>query len=454
MKKSIVPLIFSIGFVMFIVVSVVMAGSLPSHHPTGSMWQGGFVPTPTYLPIDDDFTYTIEQIEADDSPIRFEDQEIEGFKITNFTYQTHYPFGLEFTATITLPDNIQTIDSVNLVYRFPAGTGSRVRATPTGNENEWQAVAYETRGLAPWMTMDVYWRITYDNTETVESQPVPVQYADPSRSWWRAESEDVIVYWFDFPRDLGEVVVTAFAQVRGKYEDGFGGLLPFKPTVIIFPPGDAMGEFQGGGQINPRTTGQANSDTYSAVLRVRGLEIEEIRQDCVWNEDRDLAWQMRFAASVATHEVAHLYQYAFYGGRGPAWWIEGQATFFELDMGPVDQRLRRLASMGEDLATLQGIGPSGQVSTAASDGCTHLGYEMGASFINWFVAQYGIDAHRQIVELNDRNIPLDDAVEMVSGSPFLDVERAWRAYIGLNPDPFIPPTSEYIFPASPTPFGQ
>lgn len=95
------------------------------------------------------------------------------------------------------------------------------------------------------------------------------------------------------------------------------------------------------------------------------------------------------------------------------------------------------------------------VGSPAAEGCTHLGYEMGTSFINWLVNTYGgYDMHRQIVELMDSNVSLPEALEQVTGVSFLHLERQWRTYIGLNPDPVIIPTLEYQFPATPTPFGQ
>ncbi|MCB9436003.1 MAG: hypothetical protein H6673_03305 [Anaerolineales bacterium] len=434
-------------------VSVVWAGSsiTSPNHAT----QQGFVPTSTYLPIPSDFTYTFDTVQMTADPIVYDDQTVDGFTFTDFTYTTRYPLGLDFTVKITPPpDFTEDIVSVSLMYRFAAGSQGRARAQEI-DDGRWQAVPYDTRGLAPWMTMDVVWRVAYGETGVAETTPVHVQYIDPTRTWSRIESEDVIVYWYDFPDEFGEVLADAFVSVRDRFIQGFGDLLPFKPTVIIFPPGDAMGEFQAGGQINPRTTGQANGETYSAVLRVRGLEIEDIRTECIWNEPRDLEWQMRYAASVATHEVAHLYQYA-YGSRGPAWWIEGEATFFELEMGPVDERLRHLVTvLDQDLATLQGQGPSGQVGTPALDGCTHLGYDMGASFINWLVTTHGGYAtHLKIVELTAANTILDQAIERATGVPFSELEYQWRQYLGLTTEAYVPPTLGYQPPPSPTPFGQ
>lgn len=442
------------GGVMVMVGAALLAFTLGTAGPSAGEGrrQGPLVPTATYFPVAADFTFDLQRVEMTDDPITFPDETLDGFAITHFTYVTRYPLGLEFAATITPPEGVEVL-SVNLMYRFPANSGGRVRAEATGNPNEWRAVAFDTRGLAPWMPLRVFWRISYSDL-SLETTPVDVIYIDHTRPWWRAESEDVIAYWFDFPEELGRVVTESFVKVRDRFIQGFGGLLPFKPIVVIYPPGEAMGEWQSGGQINPRTTGLAQNDTYAAVLRVRGLEIEEIRKACIWNEARDLNWQMRFAASVATHEVAHLYQF-YYGVRAPAWWIEGQATFFELELGPVDERLKALAARGIDLATLQFGGPSGEVGTAGPDGCTHLGYDMGASFINWLVYSHGgFEAHRQIVELIDQNVVLEQAVERVTGVPFAELERQWRTYIGLNPEPVIIPTSPYIFPPTITPPGQ
>jgi hypothetical protein len=411
---------------------------------SGFEGQGQNLPTATFLPTDN-LEYTIELIQAEHAVQVFPDETIDGFSIQNLSYISRYPAGLEFKLTILPPDG-EEIAAVTLLYEFAGGARGRIQAQPTAVENEWIGVPFDTHGLPPWQVMDVNFRISTISGLSVETTPVMVEYYDPTRPWWRAESQDAIVYWFDFPRELGDEVMKAIAAVRGKYEAGFGGLLSYRPRVIIFPPGDAIGEYQAGGQNNPRTTGSANNTTQSAVLRVRGLEIEDIRKDCIWNEPRDLNWQMRFAASVTTHEIAHLYQYEFFNATGPAWWIEGQATFFELDSGPFDARMRHLATY-EDLSTLQGQGPSGMVGTPASDGCTHLGYEMGTSFINWLVNSYGgYDTHRQIVELMARNISLDAALEQVTGISFIELEKQWRAYLGLNPEPVIIPTPTFALP--------
>lgn len=450
MRKHKFPFLLTGLLIPLVLAGVLFVGTAA---PFGLAQDDNRFPTPTYVPIPDDFSYTVETVRYTDEVVTFADQTIDGFSFTDFTYVTQYPRGLEFSVQIDMPEDID-VASVNLIYRFPAGAQGRAQATYLEEEDRWVAVPYDRGGLAPWMTMDVFWRVAFGAEGVAQTEPINVQYTDPTREWFRMESDDVIAYWFDFSEELGTVVAEAFVAVRARYLEAFGEFLPFKPTVVIFPPGELLGEFRVGGQINPRTTGFAVSDSFAAVLRIRGLEIEELRQDCIWNEPRDEEWQMRFAASVATHEVGHLYQFEFGGGAaGPTWWVEGQATYLELEMGPVEERLRALVAAGEDLFTLQGTGPPGMVSMAASDGCTHLGYEMGAHFINYIVNRFGPEAHATIVD-NILLMSLDEAIELATGVPLSQLERDWRAYLGANPEPNIIPTQPMMFPPTPTPFGQ
>lgn len=448
MKKPILLLVVGTIVPVIILSAMLFAAGDAS---TGFAQSSGTVLTPTYVPIPDDFDFSVTRVRGSSDPIVFEDQEVDGFSVSNFTYTTRYPRGLEFSAQIDVPEDVEIV-SINVVHRFPANTGSRTRATE--RDGVWTAIPFDTGGLPPWMSMDVWWRIAYGETGLVETQPVTVQYVDPTREWFRLESKDVIVYWFDMPEEFGEIVANAFVNVRGRYLEAFRDYLSFKPTVLIFPPGDSIAESRVNGQLNPRTTGFANNDTYAAVLRVRGLEIEAIRENCIWNEPRDLEWQMRFSASVATHEVAHLYQYENYGAGGPAWWVEGHATYLELEMGPVEARLRNLVAEGVDLWTFQGTGPSGLVGTPAIDGCTHLGYEQGAHFINYIVTNSPPGTHAAIIDELRTFTPLAEAIENATGRSMLDWERNWRMYLGLDPEPNIIPTPTFSFPAAPTPFGQ
>ncbi|MBI5958490.1 MAG: hypothetical protein HY866_07145 [Chloroflexi bacterium] len=384
----------------------------------------------------DDYTYTV--VGGVDEPQTYPDQEVDGIRFTALAYRSLYPGGMEFTATITPPEGV-TVSGATLFYTFATGKPGRIQAERGENPNEWIARPYEGRGLPPWHEIDVYWSARTGDTLT-QSQPVHAVYYDATRQWFRAESEDMLVYWYGMPEDLGRYVLEAMAHNHARYLEGFGEALPYRPMAVIFPPGPDWNEYKGDSSIDDTQlgfTGTIVGEAGSTIQRVRTLEPAEIRKDCLWNPENPTAeFQMQQAASTTTHEVAHLYQQETGVQRGPAWWIEGQAMFFEtFEEYPVHERLRTLANLrGGDLPTFQGAGPGGGALTASEDGCTHLIYDLGASFMSWLVDTHGgMDTYRGVVEEIRHGANLVQALETVTGQPFLDLENEWRAFLGVSP---------------------
>jgi hypothetical protein len=398
---------------------------------------GAVVPVTTYAQDgDDDYTYTI--VGGVEEPQTYTDQEVDGFTFTNMTYRSLYPCGLEFKVTITPPEDA-TITQVKLYYTFTTGKPGRVNADPGDAPGEWIAVPYSGCGLPPWHEIDAYWAVRGPDELSVETEPVHAVYYDASREWFRAESEDVVVYWFGMPEELGKYVLDAMASNREKYRAGFGRLLSYRPMSVIFPPGGVWNEYKGDTDVDDTefgSTGTIISEAGSTIQRVRTLQPAELRKDCIWNpENPTVEFQMNQAASTVTHEVAHLYQDEI-GLGGPLWWVEGQATFFEtFEEYPVHERLSTLDELRDDpFPTFQGDGPGGGAFTAAEDGCTHLIYDMGASFMRWLVeAHGGIDTYRAIVEEMSHGALMTEALETVTGYTLLELENQWRDYLGIDP---------------------
>jgi hypothetical protein len=384
--------------------------------------------------------YTYSVVGGVDLMRTYPDHTVDGFEFTNLTYHSNYPRGLEFRATITPPEGV-TYNQVMLVYTFSTGKRSRMPARPGDAPNEWVAIPYEGLGLPPWHEMDVVWGVRGADGLSVDSEPLHAVYYDASREWFRAESEDVIVYWFGMPEELGRYVIEAMAGNREKYLQGFGELLPFRPTAVIFPPGPSWNEYKGEASIDDTDfgfTGTIIPEAGSTIQRVRTLEPAAIRADCIWNPaEPTLEFQLSQAASTTVHEVAHLYQHEV-GVSGPSWWVEGQATFFEtFDEYPVHDRLSTLYTlMDRPFPTLQGDGPGGGALTVAEDGCTHLMYDMGSSFMRWIAeAHGGLDTYRAIVDEMALGYPLAEALETATGLTFLELENEWRAFLGIPPVP-------------------
>ncbi len=398
----------------------------------------GLAPAAPVLAQGDEVAVTV--VGGRDEPQAYPDQTVDGFAFTDLTYVSHYPQGMEFRAIITPPEGV-VVNHVTLFYTFSTGKTGRKRARPGDAPNEWIATPYDDRGLLPWHELDVEWGVRTADGQAVNSEPVHAVYYDPTREWYRAESDDVLVYWYGMPEELGQVVIDAVAGNQQKYLEGFGEPLPYRPLSVIFPPGSDWTEYKGSEDIDDTDfgfTGTIISEAGSTIQRVRTLEPAAIRRDCIWNpENPTLEFQMNQAASTTVHEIAHLYQQEV-GVSGPSWWVEGQATFFEtFEEYPVHERLRTLAELrGGDFPSFQGDGPGGGALTAQEDGCTHLIYDMGSSFMFWIVDTYGgIETYRAIVEHMAQARTLGQSLEMVTGKTMLELENEWRDFLGVGPVP-------------------
>jgi hypothetical protein len=174
----------------------------------------------------------------------------------------------------------------------------------------------------------------------------------------------------------------------------------------------------------------------------------------------DLAW------GTVLHEVGHLYQAEFapVAFAGVDWFNEGNATFFELNQQyDYEQRVRNLALNYQLPNMLEGSGP-GQGS-AGPDGLNRLGYDTGYTFWKWIVENYGLDAHRQIIQTISTSVSRNEALEMALGMSVQEIEQAWRVWLGASPNPptlvpiptmrFPPTVTPFIFPtAQPTATAQ
>ena len=402
-----------------------------------------------------DYVYTI--VGGEDQPIRYPDHVVESVTFADLVFRSHYPDGMEFRATIILPEGVE-IDRVNLPYTFTvSGQAGNTASVRSGDApGEWIATLYDLRGMTPWHELDAQWSVRLEDGTTIQSEPMRAIYYDATREWFRAESENIVVYWFGVSDQLGRYVLEAIASNQEKYHAGFGITLPYRPVAIIFPPGGIWNEYKGGAAVDDTdfgSTGTIIPETGSTIQRVRTLEPAAIRQACIWNpQNPGEEFQFNQAASTTVHEVAHLYQTEL-GINGPSWWDEGQATFFETFVEyPVHERLRNLAAIRGSFPSFQGDGPGGGPYMAAEDGCTHLIYDMGSSFMLWLVDTHGgIDTYRSIVEEMDRGRVLDDALKNVTGQTLLELENEWRAFLGQPEVPLalIDPGAALADPAEP-----
>lgn len=404
-------------------------------------------PTPNLVNID---PVVVQRFGGQTEILTYDGETSNGFVVGETTAISDYPNGANFTVRI---EGEAEINGVTLFVRYPHGSGTRAIATPTENDLEWQAVLYDRPGQPPWQEFEFHWSINDVDGDFIETTEYHFVYSDPTREWLKAETPLLRLYWFGYPEEFGQVAMEGMYAVRERHEIGFGGGLSYIPIAVLFADVESFAEFRSGGtDASARLAGFTSNELGMTVQRFINRGIQSSCQIRVAPEDQTVEWLYGITVSTITHEITHLYQHDFHV-TGPTWFTEGGATWFSLNPERGRQEGLRDRAPDEDLPTLQGSGPGYRIERAPN-GCNALAYWMGTSFYNFMYGTYGLEAIGQWHQLLSTNMRMDDALLEVTGKTLAELERDWRIYLGLTPDPYVRPTEPYAFPPTVTPFGQ
>jgi hypothetical protein len=280
--------------------------------------------------------------------------------------------------------------------------------------------------VPPWVAVYYVWKLRDAAGNEYVTERTFAEYSDDSHTWKRTESDKVIVFSTGLPDDIGDLVVEAVNTQHPKYVEGWGASLPYRPRVILFGDFDSWLEWQVGHQdtsgLGVITVG-LTSDMWGGTVQV------------VTGSERELAY------GTAVHEIEHLHQYEFLAGRvafTPSWFVEGDATFYQMDRETLDYAdwyVQNLINNDDLPLLLHGPGPTTGGANALD------GYYMGYEFFRWLTEKWGMEAHRQLMDLLADNMNFYQAVEAVTGMDIDTAERQWRAWLGANPNyPTLVPT--------------
>lgn len=344
-----------------------------------------------------------------------------------------------------------TIEQAEMISRYPEGVEYVFRATSSAGDVERVQVVTSTRdGIRnsarlewdeerqafvhfdrmyspPWIEINYRFRASDSAGNLLETTEVAAEYADKTRKWLRRENDDIIVLMFGARESLADDLFTSAAQAYVVLEKAFGYELDYKPYVVVMPDQTSFQEWQE--YPDPYLAGQ--------TLSARGYTIQTLQ----WGED-DLI------DATVPHELAHIFQGFIAEARDiPAWFTEGNASFFEpIPQYDYEQRVRDVATSA-DIPTLQS-----DISTEypGPDGRNRWVYDVGFSFMNYWISAYGWESH-QIFWQAQTTQDFQTAMELATGVSFTELENEWRAYIGapgaaptLIPSPTLLP-----FPTAP-----
>ncbi|MCS6871071.1 MAG: hypothetical protein RML95_11290 [Anaerolineae bacterium] len=350
--------------------------------------------------------------------------------ILSNTFTSNFPKGFTFTLEATSTGG-KIVSAAVLWRHSPVSSRTRRLATIDESGTKMVAVWEKSPGDAvpQWAGVEYWWLLQDESGNVYETQRWYDEYADNTRKWSRMESDDIIVFWQEgVPDQVGPLTIAAMKRLRPFFELNWAMPLGYKPRAIIYADFETWAEWSpgrgtvGGGLVVVGSTNQswgATAQVYDPFVQ----PVEEVANDTV------------------PHEIAHLYQYANGGTSGATWFIEGSATFFELNSGPrIEQRVRRWAREGR-LPTLQGTGPGGREA-----------YDVGYMFWVWLTETYGADAHRRTWELVRAGRTQRAALEAITKKSFIEMETEFRTWLGAaNPQVPTPlPTLPLFLPPTPT----
>ncbi|NDJ78934.1 MAG: hypothetical protein GYB65_22005 [Chloroflexi bacterium] len=343
--------------------------------------------------------------------------------VGEITFTSNFPAGFSFTAEIS--SGAGPIERGRVIWSHAPGTQRsrpiEVDADTGLVRSAWDAT--DADAVPPWVGVTYYFDVGDAAGNSFQTEPQFAEYEDTSREWVRTEGEDIIVFAYNLPPDVGPMTVEAMAQQRETYRGAWGELLPYTPRAILFGDRAAYLEWQIT-PANPRSIGTTRSDWGSTVQVVSGGNVYDL------------------AYGTVLHEVGHLYQ-SEYTIMAVDWFNEGNATFFELNQQyDYERRVRLMAANGTLPTILQGTGPSIRGQNGRD------GYDIGYTFWKWWTDTYGLEGHRELIDLLDLGVGRIEAIETVSGMSAAQVEQEWRIWLGASPIPptLIPTPTTYFVP--------
>jgi hypothetical protein len=346
------------------------------------------------------------------------------------TFTSNYPLGWSFTLQAS--SSAGKIKNATAIWKHSPVSLRRAGGTFNEQTNTWEFAWESSSGAVPaWVSIHYWFVLEDEQGNFYTTDPWQTEYADNTKPWGRLESEDIIIFYErPIPDAFGTLVVSAMEESRERYREGWGSLLSYKPRAIFYATRQSYFEWnQVGNNAGRRDVGLTQSSWGGTVQ---------------YNYNGNL---MEAAYGTVLHEVAHLYQADKRSSSNLTWWVEGQATFFEMPQGQMYDYLER-AKM---LALTFGLG-SIYEDWGGNAMDIRDPYDLGYAFIFYLTETYGLSINAAITEQMASGKTLFEAISSAAGKPLDEIEYEYRDWLGLA-DPTVPtafPTMAFQFPPTPT----
>jgi hypothetical protein len=315
-----------------------------------------------------------------------------------------------FGETITFESSIQSQNPIKevLIFLQPKEQTTRlgVAALDGSGKYVYQFDAKQDP-LEPFVNIDYWYRVTFENGDEYESQKYTFQYLDNRFDWQNLKDDRFEIFWYGSGVDFGQEIL----NVADLGFESTQTLLPSEidsPISIYVYAGSA--ELQSALQFSQRSWIAGHSYPQENIIMIsvppgpsQRLELE--RQ--------------------IPHELMHLVEYHLVGSsyaQIPTWLVEGIASIAEIYPNPDYKRVLDLASKERSLIPINTLCTSFPRDASGA----FMAYAQSESFTRYILDNYGSSGLQNLISQYMDGLGCDEGPEAALGLTLGQLEFRWQ----------------------------
>lgn len=318
-----------------------------------------------------------------------------------------YDFGLQ----VTLRAKVQSSEPASQAQAFLRASGeSNTITVPASLDSDGNIIARHELAngrLRPFAKVDFWFRITFADNSSADSEVFQFDYTDNRFKWQSLEDGNLRIHWYDGDLVFGQSALDTARKGLERTSRLLSAKLSQPVDVYIYAnSNDLKATIDESGQA--WVSGHASPDLRLALVTITPGPEEAL------NMERKIP-----------HELAHILTYEVSGERYrllPMWLREGIATISEVYPSLDYPRSLEIAVEAGNLLPFASL--CGDFPTDASS--RFLAYAQTESFTRYLVDEYGISGLARLLQTYSDGLGCEQGVQRALGIPLTTLEYNWR----------------------------
>jgi hypothetical protein len=334
-----------------------------------------------------------------------------GLRITDTSIEAAFPLELSFNISVESDADITDIRFHYRVERLrfvDVTSEAYLEFTPSRTvEVNWDWDMRRTGGLPPGTSIEYWWTVEDASGDSIETEPLVVQFEDDRFQWQSLVEGQVTAYWYRGTTSFaGDIMETVQEALYWLVQDT--GVSLTEPVRIYIYGSSA--DLRGSMIFPQEWTGGVAFTRYGCIA--------------IGISPANLTWGRRAIAHELTHLVIHQMTLNPYGGL-PVWLDEGLAMRSEGPLGREFQEYLDRAIARDSLFSVRSL--ASPFSTDAEK--SYLSYAQSYSLVEYLISTYGKDRMFELLDTLSEGSTYDNALTGVYGFNSDGLERRWREYL-------------------------